>query len=133
MKKYLTGFIFLVLFISGVGTAQAQLTFVNNTACGLRVYGSYNYSSTPCATAYVCNAPSVFCPPFSTVTLPPGGGACLSPFPPPTAQFVKIGITTSTGVSTAVNFCTAPVTNYPDCAGVIRTLQMFSTTFAATF
>jgi hypothetical protein len=73
-----------------------------------------------------------FCPPFSTIVLT-GTGTCIAPFPPPGANFVRVGINPGSVLGAGVNWCGIQVTNYTDCTGGLRTLQIFSPNFAAIF
>lgn len=131
MKKQFIAIFFLAFLLFGAGVAKAQLTFYNGTACDVKLFGSFTYSNNPCQQGPYCTTGTILAPAMSTVVLP--GGPCLSPVPPVTANFIRVGVYTQTGLFLGVSFCGTQTQNYVDCTGTPRTLQIFSPNFAAIY
>lgn len=129
MKKHLIGFSFLAIFLFISNFAYSQLTFVNNTACDVKVTGVISTSATPCTVGPYCQATTILVPAFSvgTVPAPPCIGTGTS------SSFVRVLVRTSGSGNIGVSICGSAIAGYTDCTGTARTLQQFSGNFAAIF
>lgn len=131
MKKHLIVTLLLGIVFFGAQVTKAQLTFWNGSGCDVKLFGVFTYNNNPCQQGPYCTTQTILAPANQTTVLP--GGPCLSPVPPVTASFIRIGVYTQTGLFLATGSCGAAPVNYIDCQGFPRTLQMFSPTFAAIF
>lgn len=131
MKHLFKSFFIIVVLVFSAQVSKAQLTFVNNSGCDVKLFGVFTYSNNPCQQGPYCTTQTILAPANTVTTLP--GGPCLSPVPPVTASFIRIGVYTQNGQFLATGSCGAAPVNFIDCLGIPRTLQMFSPTFAAIF